>query len=134
MTRKASPRAPDDLEDAGRQLWRRVLAVFDLNPDEMVLLGEACRTSDELARIRAALVDAEPLVDGSKGQPVANPLLAEARAHRATLGRLLGALALPDEDEDKGLTPRSRQAQRAAQSRWGRVAELRERRAGGHGA
>ena len=128
MTKKAPPRAPDDLEDAGRQLWRRVLAVFDLGPDELTLLAEAARSADELARIRTALGDAELLVPGSKGQPVAHPLLAETRAHRATLEKLLGALALPDEDEEAGHTPRSRRAQRAAQSRWGRVAELPGRR------
>jgi hypothetical protein len=34
-----------------------------------------------------------------------HPLLAEARAHRLLLERLVGALALPTEDEEVGLRP-----------------------------
>ena len=67
------------------------------------------------------------------GQPRMHPLLNEARAHRLLLERLVGALALPDEDEESGLRPDQRHAQRAANARWrpkvptenGKLAELR---------
>ena len=59
-----------------------------------------------------------------------HPTLNEARAHRLLLERLVGSLNLPDEEEDVGLRPGQRQAQKAARARWqpqtsGKLAELR---------
>lgn len=61
------------------------------------------------------------MVEGIRGQPKVSGLFAEARAHRLLLGKLLGQLALPDENEDKGKSPAQLRAQRAAQARWERA-------------
>jgi hypothetical protein len=105
-----------------------------LNPGELAVLEQACRTADELDRLDKA-VRALPdlVVSGSMGQPRMHPLLNEARGHRLLLERLVGALALPDEYEESGLRPGQRHAQRAANARWrpkvptenGKLAELR---------
>lgn len=87
-----TPRAPAGVGRAGRALWRAVLAEYDLSPPELQLLTEACHTADELDRLRRLVEEANPIVDGSRGQPRANPLLAEIRRHRETLARLLAAL------------------------------------------
>jgi hypothetical protein len=52
-----------------------------LDPGELCVLAEACRTKDELDRLEAA-VRALPslLATGSQGQEKAHPLLAEVRA------------------------------------------------------
>jgi hypothetical protein len=82
------PSAPTGLDLAGRAFWRQVVGEYELNPAELVLLGEACRTVDTLAAVAAAM-DGVPLTTtGSTGQMVAHPLLAEARAQRRVLDQL----------------------------------------------
>ncbi len=109
------PKAPADLAAPGAALWRDTTALYDLSPPEMRLLGEACRTADELARLRAVLVDADPMVTGSTGQPRPNPLFDEVRRHREALAKLIAALDLPADSEPVTTSDKARQAARA---RW----------------
>jgi hypothetical protein len=99
-------------------LWADVTDSYDLGPDEFAALREAARCMDELDDLRAALRADQLTVEGSAGQPRANPLLDEVRKHRLVLDRLLERLGLPAGDEDQGMTPTQRRAQRAAQQRW----------------
>ena len=115
---------PEGLGEAGAALWRYVLDEFDLAADDLALLAETCRTADELEVMRRALAEVGPTVRGSMGQTVPNGLFAELRAHRQLLVKLLGELALPDEDEEVGKTPNQLRASKAAQTRW----ELEKRR------
>jgi hypothetical protein len=119
--------------------WYAVLLVFGdgsfgyvLTAAEVEMLGQACRTCDELDRLEKAVRSLPELtVQGSMGQPKSHPLLAEVRAHRLLLERLTTALCLPDEDQEVGLRPGQRHARTAAQGRWrdhvpnARLAELR---------
>lgn len=127
----SAPKTPAGLGAAGRKLWREVLADFELPPDGLSLLTAACRTVDELDKLHTAMAGAEVMTTGSQGQPVVNPLFAEARAHRATLARLLAQLALPDEDDVTPLTATQERARKAAQARW---AAHRQRWGDGSGA
>jgi hypothetical protein len=72
-----------------------------------------------------------------EGRDLAEPsvvrLLAEERQQRVALSTLLVVrLGFPtgvvDEDSGVGMSPRSRRAQRAAQTRWARDRRLREAR------
>ena len=125
---------PSGLRAAGKRLWAAVAESFVLNPGELAVLEQACRTADELDRLERAVRQLDSLTTtGSTGQIKPHPLLAEARAHRLLLERLVGALALPDEGEEQGLRPGQKHAQRAARGRWrerptepnGKLAELR---------
>jgi hypothetical protein len=126
--------APVGLRVAGKRLWAAVAESFVLNAGEFAMLEQACRTADELARLEKAVRGLPELTTtGSTGQIRPHPLLNEVRAHRLLLERLTAALALPDEDEESGLRPGQRHAQKAAQGRWrskvptenGKLAELR---------
>ncbi|MZE56157.1 hypothetical protein GTY86_33785 [Streptomyces sp. SID5770] len=122
----ATPTQPEGLGDAGRALWDEINATYELAPDELALLGQTCRTLDELESIGAALAAGPAVVEGSMGQPKASALFAEARAHRLVLAKLLDQLALPADGEDVGKTPAQERASKAASVRW----DLERRRRG----
>jgi hypothetical protein len=112
---------PTELQAPDRRLWAAVSGKYVLTPTEMLILEEAARTADELARLERALRAlraADLVVEGSKGQLRAHPLLDEVRRHRALLDKLTAALNLPDELEDFGLRAPSRHARTAANARW----------------
>ena len=114
MTR---PRPPESLDDAGRQLWRSLVAVYELSPAELETLRQACRVVDIIARIDAVLIDSDLVVEGHHGQPRSHPLLAAAADQRRVLDALFRSLALPMPSEEEGRR-RSPAAVAAAQQRW----------------
>ncbi len=116
---------PRDLQGPGRALWRSILEDFTLSKPEMALLREACRTSDELEVLRAAVLAAEVVTEGSTGQPVIHRGYDELRKHREALTRLLTALDLPD--ADKPAVPVPGRAVKSAHSAG--LAAMRERMA-----
>jgi len=120
------PRAPAGLGDHGRKVWRDVVAKYVLDPGETAVLGELCRTLDELDRLNAAAAVAPLSVPGSRGQETVNPLFAEVRAHRKTVELLQRALALPVEGERVG-SVRNPHRRAAVASRWRRDAALKAR-------
>jgi hypothetical protein len=93
------------------------LAAYLLSPVELVMLGQACRVVDLLARADADLAAADLTVPGSTGQPKAHPLIAATAEQRRVLDVLLRSLALPMPDEMTGRR-RSPAAVAAAQARW----------------
>lgn len=94
---------PDGLGPAGARFWADICAVFELNSAELALLDRAARTIDTLAGIDSWLADPGVLVvEGSMGQPRANPLLASKSEQERTLAALITALNLPAEDDRAG--------------------------------
>jgi hypothetical protein len=124
-------RPPAGLKAPGKRLWSAVAGLYVLTPAEVEMLGQACRTADELDRLERAVRALPDLTTtGSTGQPRAHPLLEEVRRHRLLLERLTGALNLPDEDEEVGLRPGQKHGRRAINARWrpvqnAKIAELR---------
>ena len=114
-----STKAPTGLRAAGKRLWAAVAESFVLNPGELAMLEQACRTADELDRLERAVRALPDLVTtGSTGQLKPHPLLEDVRRHRLLLERLTSALNLPDDTEEVGLRAGSRHARKAAQGRW----------------
>lgn len=117
------PRPPSGLRAAGRNLWGMVCARYtDLEPAELALLTQCCRTLDQIADLEAAVRKHGAMVTGSQGQAVLNPAIVEARLQRAQMARLLDQLGLPSE-VDSDATPDSparRKARKAAEVRWRR--------------
>jgi hypothetical protein len=94
MTRK---NAPIRLGVSGRRLWREMQQMFTFDPSETAPLLQLCCNLDELDRLERELAEQPAtVVRGSRGQPVAHPLLAEIRAHRLVSVKLQRALDLPD--------------------------------------
>lgn len=118
------PKPPDGLGNAGRALWRQIAGSlpdgWELDDRERALLALAARQRDDLSSLEGAIKKSGPMVIGSTGQPVVNPAITEARQARLAIARILGSLALPDEDE----VPRdnaSQRGQKAAAARWAGV-------------
>jgi hypothetical protein len=76
------PKPPTGLRPPGRKLWTAVAARYVLTAAETEMLGQACRTADELDRLEKAVRALPELTTtGSTGQIKPHPLLAEVRAH-----------------------------------------------------
>jgi hypothetical protein len=124
---------PDGLETAGKQLWDTVTATFVLGAGEIEILRQAAATADEIASLQDELRTSSLVVAGHTGQPRPNPLLKIIQDHRLLLRRLIDSLALPDPDQEVGLRPGQKHAQKAAEGRWrpnvptgnAKIAELR---------
>ncbi len=95
------PRPPRGTGRAGAALWRAVLAEYELEEHELLLLREAVRTVDVLDDL-ALLVARDGAVVGSSQGDRAHPALVEARQQRIALARLLAALRLPAGEESEG--------------------------------
>jgi uncharacterized protein with von Willebrand factor type A (vWA) domain len=104
--------------DAGRALVESILKGLppgiELDERERTLLDQAARQADDIAALEADIAEQGIRVPGSRaGHTVLNPAISEARQGRLALGKLLGALELPESASDS-----SRRAQRAAEARW----------------
>ena len=110
---------PAGLGTKARKVWTGTVESFELRPDELRVLEDACREIDlvEVLEKELGKASTQLLVKGSMGQPVANPLMQEIRQHRQVIARLLQSLKLPAEDESAA-QPRSVSARQAADARW----------------
>ena len=119
------PSAPAGLSKPAKDLWKAVVSRWDLRPDELDVLADACRVSDRIAELEEAL-GSGVMTEGSMGQPVLHPAVAEIRQQQALKASLWRSLRLPDdvetgqrEDEQSpSAEGRSASARKAAQSRW----------------
>lgn len=89
---------PADLRDAGRKLWRSVVAEYDLDVHEERLLVEAARTVDLLDELEQAVRADGAVIQSPQGLK-AHPAAVELRQQRIALARLLVALRMPAGDE-----------------------------------
>src|SRR5829696_5871652 len=99
-------RPPDGLEKAGRRLWRGIVAEFELDSRELLVLEQAARQADAVAAIEASGL----VGPGSKGQMRLSPTVTELRQARLAVSRLLSDLELPAPDEETGVSRRGRKA------------------------
>src|SRR5436190_15089875 len=110
---------PKGLGNPGRTLWRSLAQGlpdgWELDERERALLTLAAHQADDLAKLEAAIKRDGAMTTGSAGQPVLNPALTEARQARLAISRLLGQLALPDE-EAEARTEAGLRGQKAARS------------------
>ena len=111
---------PSNLGPAGESLWGDVSSVYELRPDEVRILEDACRERDLIARLEDGLAESSVFMKGSMGQLVVNPLVGEIRQHRTAFASLMKQLKLPDGDESDQGGALSAKNRAAAQARWSR--------------
>lgn len=109
---------PNDLGDRGSALWDSVTARYDLRPDELAILADACHEADIIERLKAEFAVRDLITTGSMGQDVAAPHVSEIRQHRSTLAALLTKLRLPDDSEGKGSNASSEAGRALVNQRW----------------
>lgn len=97
MPKPKIPSPPRELGTPGRKLWREILAdaadqglTFD--PRDLSWLATAASCADRIAVLEAELINADLVVKGHAGQPVAHPLLGEIRLFRALQAQTLARL------------------------------------------
>jgi len=80
---------PAHLSDAGRSLWRSIVADYKINDaGGLALLGQACEAADRVAECRALIAEQGAVVR-SNGAVRAHPLLAAERDARAAMLRAI---------------------------------------------
>ena len=101
MAARTGPIAPTGLQKRGRRLWREVIGQASLDPGQVVLLEEACRTVDRLDKLDRILTgeDAEWIgfqqrYEGDDVTITLNAPIAEARQQALALQKLVAALSL----------------------------------------
>ena len=116
-----TPRMPTKLGASGKALWQSIIPTYELRPDEVRVLIDACREADLIARLQDALEGADLVTRGSMGQEVASPFVSEIRQHRTVLANLLKSLKIPDSPATAARKKAhvSEQARTAARARWG---------------
>ena len=115
------PKAPAGFRAAGKKLWSGISGAYELRPDELRILEDACREADLIDSMVKWLEDDDIMTIGSTGQPVVNPLVSEVRQHRTVLSSLMRQLKLPDDGNvEKEAGERSASARTAANARWSR--------------
>ncbi|OHV03888.1 hypothetical protein [Mycobacterium talmoniae] len=123
MTDQQKP--PPGLGTAGRRLWRQVTAEatedgLELDSRERIWLHSAAKLTDRVVALEAAMADAELVVKGYNGQPVAHPLLTEIRQHHLLICQTLARLKVDTAEPAAGVlgvVGGSRQ-RAAANRRW----------------
>jgi hypothetical protein len=119
MTAKRPARKkPKKPVSAGDRLRQAIQSEFELSEAEGLLLEKAAATADLLERVEAEVAAAPLVKAGSRGQPVAHPLIGTMTELGAHLVRLLEALSVPLGEEDPEEAMTSRMARKAAMTRW----------------
>jgi len=116
----ATPKPPRNLGERGQELWDSIIPEYELKPDELQILIDACREADLVERLYDALESGDLVASGYNGQDVPAPTLSEIRQHRALLSNLLKALKIPESPASakRKNTRTSEQARMAARARW----------------
>lgn len=108
---------------AGQKFWNELTARVEFTDVELRILTSACFTLDRIAKERR-VIGGDLVVEGSRGQLVAHPLLTELRADERHFADLVKRLDIPDEfaQQASGTESGNRAAQMraVANSRWSR--------------
>jgi hypothetical protein len=90
-----TPKAPSGLSRGAAAWWKKVIQDFEFtHAGEVELLGQAAQCLTIVEKCDAAVKRDGMTLIGSRGIPVAHPLLREARQQRAAFAALLYRLGI----------------------------------------
>lgn len=114
------PTPPPGTKAAGRRLWRSVLADYELDEHETVLLRQAVRVAD-LCDDLQEILDADGPMVTVKGEIRTHPAAVELRQQRIVLARLVVALRVPigDQEQPAKTSPGQRLQRRSSRGFYG---------------
>lgn len=84
----------DSLKSSGRALWDAVNASRDVSVEYVSLLLNACRIADRLDDLSIEMMTNSLVVENSRGDEIANPLISEHRMQLQTLRTVLASLGV----------------------------------------
>lgn len=117
---KVAAKAPTGLQVEGRKFWRSIATKYELRPDELMTLEQACKTIDLIGAMEREQEGQPATAKGSMGQEVIAPRLDLIRHNRTLLNTLIKSLKLPADDAgtQQAMQSRSDAARAAARARW----------------
>ena len=93
--RREAPKPPAELQRAGQALWKAILAEFEIEDAAgFAHLLTACRSEDDVRRLRKQIATDGDLVQDRFGQSREHPLLAACRGAETTRRQALKSLNL----------------------------------------
>ena len=112
-------RAPEFLGVSGRALWDEIVSSYELRPDELRTLEDACAATDLLDAFvnEWRELGSPSMTRGSTGQLVEHPLVGSVDRQRKARQAFIKQLKLPDAPG----TPRPNQQRDAANARWAKA-------------
>lgn len=118
------PAPPPALGAKGTALWKEIAWKYELRPDELSNLEDACLAKDVMDDLWKDMAATPLKTKGSQGQDVINPTFPEWRQYSMLAKSHLAALKIPDEAPGiKGVvkqTPATAHKSRAAaRAAWG---------------
>lgn len=118
------PAPPETLKADGVKVWKSIVSVYDLRPDELYALEDICGATDTLVALEKLWRDSgsPAITTGSMGQEVEHPLVGSIDKQRKTRNMLWRQLKLPDlpavgAGSGEAAT-KPNQQRSAAQSKW----------------
>jgi hypothetical protein len=110
---------PEDLGAAGIAEWKRIVSVYTLRPDELMILWSACKARDLHARVESEWIErgCPMMTKGSMGQEVKHPLFAGQESLLSQVATITARLKLPDLPAGDPIA-QPNQHRSAAQSKW----------------
>jgi hypothetical protein len=91
------PEPPQELAAPGSNLWRTIMAEWDVsNAADLAVLEDACHARDTADRLRRQIKATGDEIDLPGGSIKANPLIMAELAARSLTARLLGRLGVLD--------------------------------------
>jgi P27 family predicted phage terminase small subunit len=109
-TAQRTPRAPEHLRAAGRDLWSGILRGYQLDEaHQRAILASACEAADRQVEAREAIAKDGAYIEGGRYGMKAHPALAVERDSRLAMVRCLRELGL-DLAKDSAARPPSRWA------------------------
>jgi hypothetical protein len=103
MSKPRRPQPPEGLQVGGRSFWEAILEKFELVDHELVILKEESRTIDLLDSLQM-IIDGMDRFCRAVTASRTHPAGVDLRQHRIKLARLLAALGIPSDDEDRPAT------------------------------